>query len=211
MPRLYYTPGACSLAAHILLEESGQPYQAIAVDLVKGEQLRPEYLAIHPLGRVPALVIDDCSSLTENTAILPYLAKRFGLWPDRSPEEEARALELIGYLASSVHVSFSLIGRAARYSDDASAHPGIQAKGRQLFAQHLARLDARLAGRSSLFEHFNAVDAYAFVFFLWGLKRGFDVSGLVHYRRLYDAVLDRPAVQRTLRLEDINPDELRTA
>lgn len=209
--RLYYTPAACSLAAHILLEESGQPYNAIAVDLAKGEQLRPEYLAIHPLGRVPALVLDDGSSLTENTAILPYLAKRFGLWPDKTPEQEARALELIGYLASSVHVSFSLIGRAARYSDDATAHAGINAKGRLLFAEHLARLDARLAGKSSFFDQFNAVDAYAFVFFLWGLKRGFDVDGFPHYRRLYDAVLSRPAVQRVLRLEGLNPDELLTA
>ena len=168
------------------------------------------YLAIHPLGRVPALVLDDGSSLTENTAILPYLAKRFGLWPDISPEQEARALELIGYLASSVHVSFSLIGRAERYIDDRTAHSGINAKGRQLFAEHLARIDSRLDGRNSFFEQFNVVDAYAFVFFLWGFKRGFNVSGLANYRRLYDTVLDRPAVQRTLRLEGINPDKLRS-
>jgi len=211
MTRLYYTPAACSLAAHILLEESGQPYTAIAVDLSKGEQLRPEYLAIHPLGRVPALVLENGSALTENTAILPYLAKRHGLWPDDTPEQEARALEWIGYLASSVHVSFSLIGRAARYSDDKAAHAGINAKGRQLFAEHLARIDTRLVGRSSFFDRFNAIDAYAFVFYLWGLKRGFEVGGLTHYRRLYDSVLDRPAVQSALRLEGINPDELRSA
>lgn len=76
MLTLYYGPGACSMAAHIVLEESGEKYEPRRMDLSKGEQKTEAYLKIHPLGRVPALGLDDGRPLTENTAILPYLGKR---------------------------------------------------------------------------------------------------------------------------------------
>ena len=90
MLTLFYAPNACSMAAHIVLEESGQKYEAKKMDLSKGEQKTPEYLKIHPLGRVPALRLDDGTPLSENTAILPFLGKRFGLWP-LDPVSEAKA------------------------------------------------------------------------------------------------------------------------
>ena len=67
------------MAAHIVLEESGEKYQPQRVDLAKGEQRTTDYLKIHPLGRVPALRLDNGEPLAENTAILPYLGKRFGM------------------------------------------------------------------------------------------------------------------------------------
>jgi glutathione S-transferase len=88
MLTLFYAPGACSMAPHIVLEESGEKYTPRKVDLAKGEQRTPEHMKIHPMGRVPALLLDDGSPLTENTAILPYLGKRFGLWP-KDPVKEA--------------------------------------------------------------------------------------------------------------------------
>ena len=81
MLTLYYKPGSCSLAAHIVLEESGEPYALQPVDLAAGEQRTEAFLKINPQGRVPVLILDDGEPLTENTAILPYLGKRFGLWP----------------------------------------------------------------------------------------------------------------------------------
>jgi glutathione S-transferase len=92
MITLFYAPGACSMAAHIVLEESGEKYEPKRMDLSKGEQKTPEYMKIHPLGRVPALKLDDGTPLSENTAILPYLGKRFGLWPSE-PMKEAKALD----------------------------------------------------------------------------------------------------------------------
>src|SRR6266702_4253131 len=110
MLTLFYAPGACSMASHIVLEKTA------------------EYMKIHPLGRVPALKLDDGSPLTENTAILPYLGKRFGLWPTDSPKE-ARALSIVGFFASSVHPAHAHVGRPERYTEDKSAFPGIQAMG----------------------------------------------------------------------------------
>jgi glutathione S-transferase len=102
MLRLYYAPGACSMAAHIVLEEGGEAYEAKRVDLAKGEQRSATYLKINPQGRVPALQLDSGEAVTENTAILPFLGKRYGLWP-KQPVEEARALSTIGFFAASVH------------------------------------------------------------------------------------------------------------
>jgi len=93
---LYYGPGACSMAAHLVLEESGEKYEPLRMDLSKGEQRTSEYLKKNPLGRVPLLRLDDGEYLAENTAILPYLGKRLKLWPT-DPKAEAKALSLIGF------------------------------------------------------------------------------------------------------------------
>ena len=130
MLTLYYAPGACSMAAHIVLEESGEKYQPQKVDLAGGEQRTEAYLKIHPLGRVPALRLDNGEPLAENTAILPYLGKRFGLWPSE-PMAEAKALSLIGFFAASVHPAHAHIGRPERGIVE---HPGDAcARGRLAF------------------------------------------------------------------------------
>src|SRR3954471_9031568 len=101
MLALYYAPGACSMAAHIVLEEGGETYEPKKVDLAGGEQRTEAYLKINPQGRVPALRLDNGEHLAENTAILPSLGKRFDLWPSESLAE-AKALSLIGFFAGSV-------------------------------------------------------------------------------------------------------------
>src|SRR4029079_19714088 len=127
MITLFYAPGACSMAPHIVLEDSGEKYTARKMELSKGEQRTGDYMKIHPLGRVPALLLDDGSPLTENTVILPFLGKRFGLWP-QDPVQEARALSAIGFFAATVHPANGHIGRTERYTDEKAAFPGIQAK-----------------------------------------------------------------------------------
>ena len=149
MLTLYYASGACSMAPHIVLEEGGEKYEPKRMDLTKGEQKTPDYLKIHPLGRVPALKLDDGSPLTENTAILPFLGKRFGLWP-KDPLKEAQALSVIGFFAATVHPANGHIGRAERYTDDKSAFPGIQAKAKQSYAEYMKRIDEMYAGREWL-------------------------------------------------------------
>jgi len=183
------------MAAHILLEESGEKYEAKRMDLSKGEQKTPEYLKIHPLGRVPALKLDDGSPLTENTAILPYLGKRFGLWPT-DPVKEAKALSLVGFFAATVHPAHAHIGRPERYTEDKSAFPGIQAMGRRSFHEYLRQIDAMYAGREWLADSYSALDPYAFVFYVWGVKRELPVGKLRNYTAMKARMLERPAVQR---------------
>src|SRR5262249_34849708 len=163
MLKLFYAPGACSLAAHIVLEESGEPYELQRVDLAKGEQRSEAYLKIHPLGRVPALRLDAGEVITENTAILPYLGKRFGLWP-AGPVAEAQALSVIGFFASAVHPAHAHLARPERYASEPSVFPHLQETGRKSFQAYLAQIDRQLAGRQWLADGYTVLDPYALVF-----------------------------------------------
>ena len=202
MLTLFYAPGACSMASHIVLEESGEKYQPKRMDLSKGEQKTADYLKIHPLGRVPALKLDDGSSLTENTAILPFLGKRFGLWPT-DPLKEARALSIIGFFASSVHPAHAHIGRPERYTEDKSAFPGLQAAGKRSFHEYLKQIDGMYAGREWLSERYSVLDPYALVFYAWGLKRELPMAELKNYTAAKDRMAKRPAVQRVVADEGV--------
>ena len=197
MLTLFYAPGACSMASHIVLEESGEKYEAKRMDLSKGEQRTAEYMRIHPLGRVPALKLDDGTPLTENTAILPYLGKRFGLWPG-DLLKEARALAIVGFFATTVHPAHGHIGRPERYTDDKAAFPGIQSKGKQSFHEYLKQIDGMYAGREWLSDRYSVLDPYALVFYAWGIRRELPVAELKHYSALRDRMAKRPAVQRVL-------------
>jgi glutathione S-transferase len=200
--KLYYAPGACSLAAHIVLEESGEKYDLGRVDLAKGEQKTEAYLKIHPQGRVPALQLDSGENITENTAILPYLGKRFGLWPS-DPVAEARALSLIGLFAASVHPAHAHISRPERYASDAGLFPNIQETGRQAFHGYLAQIDHLLQGRQWLSDQYSVLDPYALTFYAWGVRRELPIADMMHYGAFKDRMLARPAVARVLADEKV--------
>lgn len=202
MLTLYYAPGACSMAAHIVLEESGEKYEPRRVDLGKGEQRTPEYLKIHPLGRVPALGLDNGEPLTENTAILPYLGKRYSMWPVE-PLAVARALSVIGFFASTVHPAHAHISRPERYATDKAHFPDLQAQGRKMFHEYLKQIDGMLAGREWLSDQYTVLDPYAFTFYTWGVRRELPVAELKNFTAHKDRMLKRPAVQRVVEDEKI--------
>jgi glutathione S-transferase len=187
MLTLYYAPGACSLASHIVLEEGGEKYEAKKVDLAGGEQRTEAYLKINPLGRVPVLRLDSGEPLTENTAILPYLGKRFGLWPTDSAAD-AKALSLIGYFATNA---------------DTSAFPGIKEMGLKSFHGYLKQIDGMLAGREWLADRYSVLDPYAFVFYTWGVRREPPMAELKNYAAHKDRLLKRPAVARVVEDEKV--------
>jgi glutathione S-transferase len=202
MLTLYYGPGACSMASHIVLEESGEKYEAKRMDLAKGEQRTPDYLKMNPLGRVPLLQLDNGEPLAENTAILPYLGKRFNLWPT-DPAAEAKALSLIGFFASSVHPAHGHVGRPERYTADTAAHAGIKEQGLKTFHGHLKQIDEKLAGREWLGDKYSVLDPYAFVFYTWGVRRELPMGELKNYTAFKDRMTKRPAVGRVLEDEKI--------
>jgi glutathione S-transferase len=202
MLTLFYAPGACSMAPHIVMEEGGETYTPKKMDLSKGEQRAADYMKIHPLGRVPALLLDDGAPLTENTAILPFLGKRFGLWPT-DPVKEARALSVIGFFAATVHPANGHIGRTERYTDDKAAFPGIQEKAKQSYREYMKQIDALYAGREWLSDSYSVLDPYAFIFYFWHARRGEPVAELKHYTAMKDRMLKRPAVQRVIADEGI--------
>ena len=202
MLTLYYAPGACSMASHIVLEEAGDKYEAKKVDLAGGEQRTEAYLKINPQGRVPVLRLDDGYALAENTAILPYLGKRYGLWPSGA-EGDAKALSTIGFFAASVHPAHAHVGRPERYTADTSAFPGIKEQGLKTFHGHLKQIDGMLASRQWVTDKYSVLDPYAFVFYTWGVRRELPMGELKNYTAHKDRMLKRPAVGRVVEDEKI--------
>src|SRR5579871_432375 len=120
--KLYYSPGACSLASHVVLHELCVPFTAVRIVIAEGAHLRPEYLAINPRGRVPTLIVDGIP-VTENSAILTWLGQQDSrLFPAPGTLAAARASEWLAWLTSAVHIAFAQVWRGARFSDDVSSH-----------------------------------------------------------------------------------------
>src|SRR4029077_17033779 len=148
-----------------------------------------------PQGRVPVLRLDSGDNVAENTAILPYLGKRFGLWPG-DPTGEAKALSLIGFFAGSVHPAHAHVGRPERYTADQSAYPGIKDMGLKTFHGYLQQIDGKLAGREWLGDKYSVLDPYGFVFYTWGVRRELPMGELKNYTAFKDRMMKREAVQR---------------
>ncbi|MGQ0529347.1 MAG: glutathione S-transferase family protein [Panacagrimonas sp.] len=212
--RLFYSPGACSMAPHILLEELGLAYESIRVSVAEGANRKPEYLAINPRGRVPALWISDAQGervLTEAVAIMVYLAQRhpqIDLLP-KEPEGFARALEWMGWLASTLHqAGVRTVLRPERFTTDPAAAPGIAAQGREAIRVGYADIESRLRGRRwALEDRYSTVDIYLLVFYRWGNRCGLDMRGdFPDYARVMDAVRARPAVRRIVEREGVQID-----
>ena len=206
--RLFYSNGACSLAPHIVLEETGIPFEPVRVDMASGQQRSPEFLRINPKGRVPALAVDDWV-LTENPAILQFIARSHpdsGLWPETLPDQ-ARVAEWLAWIASTVHVAYAHVRRAERYADSEPALAEVRAKGLQTCRDLWRAIDTRLGeGPWAIGKRYSVADAYLLVFWTWG--RGsvlqFDMARDVpHWTAHALRMAERPAVQRAFRREGL--------
>ncbi len=170
MLKLFYTPGTCSLASHIALEEAGAAYEVHRVDFSKAEQTKPDYLSINPKGRVPALVTDR-GILTETPAILAYIAQSFPkarLAPLDDPFEFARLQSFVSYLCSTVHVAHAHARRAGRWADDPAAQEAMKAKVPQNMGDCFALIERTMfAGPFVLGDCYSIADPYLFTIASW--------------------------------------------
>ena len=169
MIKLFYSPGSVSLASHIALEEAGAAYEAVKVDTAAGDQRKPEYLAINPKGRVPAVATGQ-GALTETLAILAWVAEthpQAGLLPS-DPWARAQAHAFNSYLASTVHVAHAHGRRGARWADEESSYADMRRKVPQTMAACFQLIeDELLAGPFVLGEAFSVCDAYLFTVARW--------------------------------------------
>jgi glutathione S-transferase len=206
--KLYYAPGACSFASHIALEEAGLAYETQKLDLMAGDQRKPEYLALNPRGRVPTLVVDG-HVLTENVGILTWVAgghPKAGLWP-KETWDQAKAVSTMAWLSNTVHTTYGHLVRAARYTDDPAAQETVKAKARTMFGDCLKEIDGLLKGRKwAIGNHYTVVDGYLLVFYRWGNRNNFPVKSLENYSALMQRVMARPAVKKVMADEGITLD-----
>ncbi|WP_375460378.1 glutathione S-transferase family protein [uncultured Enterovirga sp.] len=198
--KLYYAPGACSLGIHVLMEEIGKPYELGKLTLSEGEQYKPAFTAINPKSKVPTLVRDDGSALTEFPAIATWLArtnKDKNLLPE-DPEGEARALEAMDFVVSTIHMQgFSRMFRPANFAPNEADHDAVKARGREIFEKGLKVMDQTLAGRDYVAGTFSIADAALFYVEFWGADRmrmELPANCAAHYARMKA----RPAVAKAL-------------
>ncbi|MGR4863328.1 glutathione S-transferase family protein [Caulobacter sp. LARHSG274] len=200
--KLYFAPGASSLAPLIALEEIGVAYQSHRLDLAAGDQHSPDYLRVNPRGRVPTLAVDG-EPVTEVLAVLTYLAHAYPhseLLPLADPLKLAHAYEVMSWFASTVHVAFSQIARPERFADDDGVKAALATPGEARFARTLADIErlARNPGPWLMGESFSAVDAYALVIWRWAERRKIDTAAYPAWGAKAARALARPAVRRAL-------------
>lgn len=201
MLKLFYSPGACALASHIALAETGSPYEAVRVNFQAGEQRTPQYLAINPKGRVPALVTDK-GVLTENPAILLWLAQTFPqakLAPLDDPWALAQAQSFNSYLCSTVHVHHAHRTRGSRWADDEAAIEGMKKKVAQNMTDAFRLIENDfLTGPWVTGADYSMCDPYLFTLADWLESDGVDIASFPRVHDHYKRMLQRPAVQRAL-------------
>jgi len=191
--KLYYSPGACSLASHITLRELGLPFQAVAVDLrKKTTQTGADFTTINPKGYVPALELDGGAILTENPAILQYLADQrpaAALAPATGTLERYRLLEWLGFINSEIHKGFGPLF-------DPSAPDAAKDAARQRIARRLAYTAQALEGRDYLLgAQFTVADAYLYTVLNWTGFSGIDLGQWPGLKAYHARIAARPAVQ----------------
>jgi len=200
MLKLFYSLGSCARAAHIALAEADAPYEAVRIDLRAGDQRKPEFLAINPKGRVPALVTGR-GVLTENPAILAFIAQAFpeARLAPTDPWEFAQAQAFNSYIASTVHVAHAHKYRGYRWADEESSFEDMRRKVPQTMTEAFRLIEEEmLRGPWVLGEGYSICDAYLFTLSDWLEGDGADVSVLPRVLDHRERVRARPATQRVL-------------
>ena len=200
--KLYYAPGACSLAPHIVLREANLPFKLDRIDLKAGKktQAGESYVALNPKGYVPALELDDGQVLTEGAAILQYLADRnpdARLAPRAGTIERARLHEWLNYIATEVHKGgySPLFNPKAPDEWKQIVRDNLAAK-LDFLARHLERQPFLLA------DGFSVADAYLFTILRWSSPRiGVELGPWPALGAFIDRVGARPAVKAALEAE----------
>lgn len=199
--KLYYSPGTCALSPHIVLEESGLPYEAVLAS-TRTHKLQDgsDYYAINPLGYVPLLELDSGERLREGPAIVQYIADQVPgkqLAPPAGTLARYRLQEWLTFIGTELHKGFSPL-----FKPDTPEN--YKATARAQLAKRLAWVDGELAGKAhALGETFSVADAYLYTITSWAKPTGVDLGGLDNLLAWRERVGARPAVQAALRAEGL--------
>lgn len=196
--KLYMSPGACSLAPHIVAREASLPIELVRVDLrAKRTASGDDYRAINPKGSVPALGLDDGTLLTEAGVLLQYLAdQRPGvrLIPSAGTMDRYRLQEWLSYISSDVHKVFSPLFSPATLD-------AVKASAKETLGVRFTYLSKRLDGQSYLMGDYTVADAYLFTVLRWTGLLGIDLTPWPLLKSYIDRVAERPAVKAALAAE----------
>lgn len=200
--KLFFSPGACSLASHIVLREAGVPFTLEKVDTsTHTTEQGTDYYTINAKGSVPVLELQDGQRLTEGPIISQFVAdsaSNTSLMPAAGTIDRYRVMEWQNYVTSELHKSFSpLFG-----------HPGVDTEAKQHFAIALQKklkwISSQLEGKKYLTgDTFTAADAYLFVVASWSKYVNLDISEHTHLAAFMKRVAERPAVKQAMQAEGL--------
>lgn len=201
---LYSAPGACSRVPTIVLEEIGVPFESRVVRFMKGEHKSPEYKQYNPKGKVPTLIIDG-EALTENVAIIIYLAKRFadaGIMPKaQSPMTEARQIADLCFCSATLHPIVTRIRMPQFFAGPDHATP-VWTMGVAAMKEYLQLVETRLAAEPWWYgETWSAMDAYLYWVFWRVAGANFATADYPRFCNHAERMEQRPAVKRALERE----------
>jgi glutathione S-transferase len=202
--KLYYGPGACSLAIHCLMEEIGAPYDKQAVDLRTRGQLAPDYVAMNPKAQVPVLVRDDGSVLTELVAIAVWLAEtnpQLALLPT-DLDQRARLFEAMLFVSTNIHPQgFTRLGRTDKFTPNEADYEAVRAQGWKIIGDGLAWLNQSIRGDPLFLDRLSIADFSLYYAEYWAVHRhGIELGAksAAHFA----AMNARPSVQRAVAAEN---------
>lgn len=197
MLTLFHSPGTCSDGILLLLEEVGATYTVEIIDVVKGMQRNPSFLAKNPKGKVPALMLKDGMVLTEFPTIAYWLAKSFdqaGLWPDKL-ETQCRTLEALDFIVGSVHMrGFTFVKVPHKFQLDDNGTIDLQVYGRKEVEKGLSHLSNTLGETPYLLGNFGIADAALFYVLRWAVQENFTLAQ--NLKEFLDRMHCRSTVQR---------------
>ncbi|OUM05114.1 glutathione transferase GstA [Pseudomonas syringae] len=198
--KFYYTPGSCSLAAHVVLHEAGVAHELVKVDLRQHKiESGEDYYAINPKGAVPALALGDGAVLTEGVAVLQYLGDHFvpALVPANGTLARARLHEILNYLSAEYHKAWTPLFYLAKGADATDAQRPVIAK--------LTYLNGLLAdGRDYLLGNdFSVADTYLFAVTRWSVNFGISLDEQPALKAFMARVEARPSVKAVLKAEGL--------
>jgi glutathione S-transferase len=197
--KFYMTPGSCSTGIHVLLEELELFFEAHIVNLMAGQHLTPEFLAINPRATIPTLVTDDGTALTDFSSIAHWLANshpKAGLLPSDA-SDRACVLEVLEYATGVIHgQGFTRIFVTERYALDPAERGVVEAEGRALVTRGFAKLEPTLAATPYVVGTFSIADAALFYVEFWADRIALPLP--THVQAHYERMLARRAVRQVL-------------
>ena len=207
--KLYYSPGACSLASHIIMEEAGVKYESTKVDLKthtteKGE----EYVKINPKNQVPAMIMDNGQLMTEGVAIMQFVADQQpekNLMPKWGTPDRYHAIEWLNYVSTEIHKGLGSFFGIDRLVSNKEGNAEFRQSMKAVMAKKYAYLNEHFQKNQYLMgSQFTAADAYLFTVTRWCDHLQVDLSKFTHLLSFMERVKNRPAVKKVLQAEGLH-------
>jgi glutathione S-transferase len=198
--KLFYMPGACSLAPHITLEWIGKPFEVVRIEL--GKTHDPEYLKINPLGKVPALINEEGKLMVEASAILLYLAEKFpeaNLGYGNSPEQRYELNRWMSHFTGNVHPAFFPFFAPQRFTKNTDDLGSVREAGFEGIDRSLSFLEEHMRDRNYVLGDSRTIaDPYLFVFLRWGNHLPKPLSDYPNLHRFFHQMAEDAGIKRAM-------------